>query len=107
LPVIETRSASLIVVRMVLGWAGRILLAAGVALAAVYVGDFIVFTVRGNPMDQVVVSRYMAAPLKGNKTAYYFESSGPEPCAKAMFPQSGRSACWKLRKHPLVADQPN
>lgn len=100
----ETQSATVIVIRMVLSWAARILLAAGVALASVYVGDFVVFTVRGKPMDQVFVNRYMTAPLKGNKTAYYFESSGPEPCARALFPQAGRAACWKLRRHPLVED---
>ena len=100
----ENRSATAIVIRIVLGWAGRILLVSGVALAAVYVGDFIVFTLRGKPMDQVVVNRYLATPLKGNKTAYYFESSGPEPCAKALFPQAGRSACWRLRRNPGMAD---
>jgi len=102
--VTENRSATAIVIRIVLGWAGRILLVSGVALAAVYVGDFIVFTLRGKPMDQVVVNRYLATPLKGNKTAYYFESSGPEPCAKALFPQAGRPACWRLRRKPVVAD---
>jgi len=100
----EQRSATVIVIRIALGWVARILLAAAVALAAVYVGDFVVFTARGKPMDQVVVNRYMTAPLKGNKTAYYFESSGPEPCAKTLFPQAGRAACWRLRRHPLVED---
>lgn len=102
----ETRSASLIVTKAALRWAGRILFVAGVSLASVYVGDFLVFTARGKPMDQVNVNRYMAAPLKGNKTAYYFESSGPEPCARALFPQAGRSSCWNLRRHPLIADPP-
>jgi hypothetical protein len=102
----ETHSATLIVGKAFLRWVGRILFVAGVSLASIYVGDFLVFTIRGKPMDQVNVSRYMAAPLKGNKTALYFESSGPEPCARALFPQAGRSACWRLRRHPLVADQP-
>ncbi len=101
-----TESATVIVGRMILRWLGRIALGIGVALAVVYVGDFVVFSMRGKPMDQVMVSRYMAAPLKGHKTAYYFESSGPEPCTRSLFPQAGRSACWKLRRHPLVADQP-
>jgi len=101
----ERHSATLIVGKAFLRWVGRIVFLAGIALASVYVGDFLVFTVRGKPMDEVTVNRYMAAPLKGNKTAFYFESSGQEPCARTLFPQAGRSACWKLRRHPLVTDQ--
>jgi len=103
----HSSSATVILGGRILGWIGRILLVAAILLATVYVGDFVVFSLRGKPMDQVTVSRYMAAPLKNNKTAYYFESSGPEPCARALFPQAGHSACWTLKRHPLVADQPD
>ena len=91
----------------ILGWIARIVLGAAIVLATLYVGDFVVFSVRGKPLDQVMVTRYMAAPMKNNKTACYFESSGPEPCARALFPQAGHAACWNLKRHPLVADQPD
>jgi hypothetical protein len=89
-----------------LRWLVRILFGALLLLALVYVGDFAVFTLRGKPQDQVNVNRYMAAPLKDNKTELYFESSGLAPCARALFPQAGLPTCWKLRKHPNIAEQP-
>ncbi len=102
----ETSSATVILGKVILRWVGRVIFVGTLLLAAVYVGDFAIFSVRGKPLDQVVVNRYMAAALKGNKTAYYFESSGPEPCARSLFPQGGRTACWQLRRHPVIADQP-
>lgn len=79
-------------------------IAAVAAAALLYLGDFAIFQLRGKPHDQVVVSRYMAAPLKGNKTEYYFEGTGPEDCAIALFPQSGWKPCWYLRRHPVYAE---
>jgi len=89
---------------MILRWLALSLLAIVAATALVYVGDYLIFLVRGQPLDQVTVTRYMAAPLKGNKTEYYFEGTGPLSCAKALFPQNGWSPCWYLRRHPLYAE---
>lgn len=90
--------------QMILRWLALSLLAIVAATALVYVGDYLIFLVRGQPLDQVTVTRYMAAPLKGNKTEYYFEGTGPLSCAKALFPQNGWSPCWYLRRHPLYAE---
>ncbi len=82
------------------------LLAAAAFCAFVYVGDFAVFRLRGNPLGQVQVSSYMAATLKNDKTALYFEGSGTVPCARSLFPQSGWEPCWYLRRHSLRAEMP-
>ena len=89
-----------------LGWAGKILLAALVLLAVVYVGDYLVFLVRGKPTDQVVINQYMGAPLKGDKTAFYYEGTGPVTCSRTLFPQGGLPTCRALRNHPSVSEDP-
>jgi hypothetical protein len=92
--------------RRLILWTQRILLGILAGCALVYIGDCAIFAVRGSPLDQVSVSSYMAAPLKGNKTEYYFEGSGPMPCALALFSQAGWKPCWYLRRHPLYAEKP-
>jgi len=90
--------------QMILRWLALVLLAILAAAALIYLGDYLIFLLRGRPLDQVTVTRYMAAPLKGNKTELYFEGTGPLSCAKALFPQNGWSPCWYLRRHPLYAE---
>jgi hypothetical protein len=89
----------------ILRWAGLVLLGILAAAALTYLGDTGIYFLRGQPNDQVTVSRYMSAPLKGDKTEYYYEGTGPIPCSKSIFPQSGWQPCWYLRKHPLTAEQ--
>jgi hypothetical protein len=89
---------------IVLRWLALTLLGVLAVAALVYVGDYAIFLVRGRPLDQVNVTRYMAAPLKGDKTEFYYEGTGPLSCSKSLFPQSGWQPCWYLRKHPLAAE---
>src|SRR5271165_2552129 len=91
--------------QMILRWLALTLLAMLAAAALVYVGDYAAFLLRGQPLDQVNVTRYMAAPLKGNKTEFYFEGRGPMSCAKSLFPQNGLTPCWYLRRHPLYSEK--
>ena len=86
-------------------WIALGLLAVLAAGALVYLGDYVTFLLRGQPLDQVTVTRYMAAPMKGDKTEYYYEGSGPMACAKALFPQCGWTPCWYLRRHPLASEK--
>jgi hypothetical protein len=90
--------------RLIQLWTQRTLLAVVALGALIYVGDFALFQLRGKPLGQVDVSRYMAAPLKDNKTELYFEGRGPQPCALSLFPQAGLTPCWYLRRHPLYAE---
>jgi hypothetical protein len=89
--------------RTVAGWIGRwleriIFTIFGLAVV-LYAGDWSIYHLRSKPVDQVMVYRYLAVPLKGHKTEYDFEDSGPVPCARALFPQSGNTPCWYLRRH--------
>jgi hypothetical protein len=89
---------------IILRWLALTLLAILAAAALTWVGGYVVFLLRGQPLDQVTVTRYMAAPLKGNKTEFYYEGTGPVSCAKALFPQDGSNPCWYVRRHPLYAE---
>jgi hypothetical protein len=99
------KDISVTVIRVVLRTLRQALIAAVAIAVLIYVGDFALFYLRGKPHDQVVVSRYLAAPLKGNKTEYYFEGTGPMDCARALFPQAGWSPCWYLRRHTTYAEK--
>ena len=86
-----------------LRWTERILLGAVAMAALAYGCDLAVFSLRGKPVDQVTVNRYLAVPLKGNKTEFDFQGSQPQACARAIFPQGGWSPCWYLRRHTTQA----
>jgi hypothetical protein len=101
----EPRDATGLFLRFLLRWLGKISFVVVAAAAIVYVGDFAIFSLRGRPMDQVVVNRYLETPEKGNKTEYFFEGTGPMPCARALFTQAGAQPCWYLRRHTTYADK--
>ena len=92
--------------RRIVQWTQRVVLGIVALCALVYVGDFVLFLLRGKPQGQVQVTNYMAAPEKDSKTELYFEGSGPMSCARALFPQSGLTPCWYLSRHPLYAEKP-
>jgi len=72
------------------------------AAALLYAVDWIAFRVRvarGAAFDSVIVNAYYAVPQKTGKTEYDFQSSGPQPCAIAVFPRMGYLPCWYLRRH--------
>lgn len=91
--------------QLILRWLGLTLLCILGTAALTYLGDYAIFSLRGQPQDQIIVTRYMAAPLKDNKTEYYYEGTGPMACAKALFPQNGWTPCWYLRRHRLYAEK--
>ena len=91
---------------VLLRWLGQTLLAALILLALVYIGDYLIYLARGKPQDQLILNQYMSAPLKGNKTEYYYEGTGPVSCSKTLFPQGGLAPCWKLRNHPSISEEP-
>jgi hypothetical protein len=78
------------------------------ALAVVYMGDWSVWRVRvarGGGMGTVVVSRFVVAPLKGNKEEYYFDGTAAMDCSRSVFPQAGSGACWWLERHRVVYER--
>jgi hypothetical protein len=86
--------------RILIRWAllGALMLAG--AFVVVYMGDLLVYKVRGSPQSKVTVNQYLSIPLKGNKMEYDYEGTFDEPCASAVFAQGGLSPCWQLRRHP-------
>jgi hypothetical protein len=90
----------------------RGLIALVVAAALIYLGDWAVWRIRNatskdgrGGLDTVTISRFVVAPLKGNKEEYYFDGKGPADCSRTLFPQAGAGACWYLRRHPVQFDR--
>ena len=85
-------------------WMGRWLVRVFLAVAAVavvaYVGDSLVYLLRGSPSSAVTVHRFMGIPLKGQKEEYDFLGDIQTPCAVALFPHKGQDPCWHLRRNP-------
>lgn len=81
-------------------WLFRIAAVLAIAFAIVYVSDWLIFKLSGSPQSKVTVNRYVAIPLKGQKTEFDYQGTFDEPCAEALFAQGGQSPCWQLRKNP-------
>jgi hypothetical protein len=81
-------------------WLQRVLVALVIGFVAVYGGDWAIFKLRGSPTSKVTVNRYVAIPLKGNKQEFDYLGSVDVPCSVSLFPQSGKSPCWQLRRNP-------
>ena len=62
---------------MLLRWLGRALAAVALALLAAYVADAGIYLLRGQPTGTVTVNRFLAVPLKGSRTEYDYQGSGP------------------------------
>jgi hypothetical protein len=88
------------ILRLMLRWGVRGALCFVVAFALLYVGDWAVFALRGAPRGTVTVEHTLVVPLKGNKQEFVDQGSVEQPCAKAVFGQSGLDPCWQLRRHP-------
>ena len=75
-----------------------------IATAALYVGDWAVFKLRGSPTDQVTVSLFVSAPLKNNKQEIDYLGQEQWSCTRTLFPlppfaHGQSSPCWYLRSH--------
>ncbi len=86
----------------------RGLLGLVVALALLYLADFVVWRIRvarGGGMDTVQVTRTVVAPLKGNREEYYPDGVEQVDCSQSIFQQSGSGACWYLRRHRSIEER--
>ena len=86
--------------RWLVHWLLRVIVALTVAFVAAYGGDWAVFKLRGSPTSRVTVNRYLTIPLKGNKQEFDYLGSVDQPCSVSLFPQAGQSPCWQLRRNP-------
>jgi hypothetical protein len=80
----------------------RVLIAAAVALAALYIGDSVFIHLRRDKFDTVTVSRFYAVALKGNKIDFQPGGSTDARCVNSLFPHLGANPCWYLRRHKDV-----
>jgi hypothetical protein len=88
--------------------AGRAAIGLVVGLCLLYFGDWGVWRVRvsrGGGMGRLKVSRFMVAPLKGNKEEYYFDGTAEVACSRSLFPQADANACWWVARNPVVFDR--
>ena len=74
-----------------------VFLALGVLLT--FAGDWAAFRLEGSPQSTVTVSRTLVVPLKNNKEEYDYLGTFNEPCSVSLFPQSGLTPCWQLRRN--------
>jgi hypothetical protein len=81
-------------------WIQRVVVGLVAAFVAVYGGDWAIYKLRGSPTSTVTVSQFMTVPLKGNKIEYDYIGAANVACAVSLFPQSGQSPCWHLRRNP-------
>jgi len=81
-------------------WLARGFLALAAATIVAYVGDSLVYVLRGSPTSTVTVQKFMGIPLKNQKEEYDYLGSASVPCAVALFPHNGQDPCWRLRRNP-------
>jgi hypothetical protein len=89
-------------------WGIRAVAGLVVAIALLYLGDWVLWEVRvarGGGMGTVVVYQVVVAPLKGGKEEYYADGQVEASCSKSLFPQAGSGACWWLRRHTTVFER--
>jgi hypothetical protein len=76
--------------------------------ATLYVGDWLIFHLRGAPTDKLTVSLFVSVPLNGplgsNKQEIDFIGQEQWSCTKTIFPQipfahDQSMPCWYLRQH--------
>jgi hypothetical protein len=80
-------------------WIQRVVLVLVLGFIALYGGDWAVYKMRGSPSSTVTVNQFMTVPLKGNKVEYDYQGAADVPCSISLFPQSGQSPCWRLRRN--------
>ena len=71
-------------------------------LLLLYIGDFLLFSLRDAPTSSVHRVRLLAIPDKGNRVEYQIDVQQPEedvPCSRSLFPQGGNRPCWYVRRH--------
>ena len=70
-----------------------------VAVAAgAYAGDMLMFRIRSAPYGSVTVRVYYAIQEKNSRTEYMYKNSEQQTCVRSLFPHSGVTPCWYLRR---------
>jgi hypothetical protein len=86
-------------------WILRVLVVLLLAAGSMAGADWAVWRVklaRDSGFATVTVSRFVVAPLKGNKVEYYPDGTGEERCSRSLFGQGGVEACWWMARHRVI-----
>ena len=70
-----------------------------------YLGDYFLWLIRGQPTSTVHVTRIVVAPLKGGREEYYSDGSADLVCSRSLFRQAGSGSCWRLQRNPTIYDR--
>jgi hypothetical protein len=76
-----------------------ILLTLFITAIALYLGDALVFLIRGNPTSSITVNQLIAVPLKGSKTEYDSTGIIAVTCSRSIFPQRSWNPCWYVQRN--------
>lgn len=82
----------------------RALIIVAAAAALVYIVDFAQFRIRlsggnsGAAFGVVKVQPFYAIPHKDGKAEYMFGDPQNQTCVRALFPHSGFSPCWYVKR---------
>ncbi|MDD5542358.1 MAG: hypothetical protein PHX83_04220 [Acidobacteriia bacterium] len=88
---------------MILKILKRLVIAAALAAAVIYLGDYAALRWRifrhQNPYGSVTLQRYYAVTQKNKTTEFYFDPPTAQVCVHSFFPHNGFSPCWYLNRH--------
>jgi hypothetical protein len=76
-----------------------------VACALAWPADWTIWRISGSPMQQISVTRFVVAPLKGGKEEYYPDGTETVDCSRSLFFEAGQGACWWVQRHRTVFDR--
>ncbi len=85
--------------------AKRIALWLLLAAALAWPADYAIWSLRGSPTQQLTVTRFVVAPLKGGKEEYYPDGTTQALCSQSLFTETGQSPCWQLTRHRTTYDR--
>jgi len=80
----------------------RALIIAIMAIAVVYLGDFISLWFKiphRERFGSVTVHTYYAVKLKNGRTEYDYAGDHDVTCTNSLFPQLGNKPCWYAARH--------
>jgi hypothetical protein len=82
----------------------RVLIIVVVVVAAIYVADYSWLHYRmrkptaNDPFDVVTVQKETAIPHKDGRYEFVFGDPQKQPCVHSIFPHSGNSPCWYVKR---------
>ncbi|HEV2274751.1 MAG TPA: hypothetical protein VGR96_11330 [Acidobacteriaceae bacterium] len=67
-----------------------------------YAADWSQFEIRmqrNSGLGSIEVEKFLATRLKGEKEEFDYLGTGPQVCARSIFPHDGNPPCWWVERH--------